>query len=328
MHKRVLGNSGIEVSAIGLGCMGMSEFYGPSEDSASLATLEFALASGVTLFDSADTYGVGHNEELLGRFIRGKRDRVVVATKCGIVREKGKYERRIDTSPAYIKSACEASLGRLGIDTIDLYYLHRLSADVAIEDSVGALADLVKAGKIRSIGLCEVSARTLARAHAVHPVSAVQSEYSLWTRDPEAEVLPACRERNVAFVAYSPLGRGFLTGRIASTEGMADNDFRRSNPRFQAENIARNARLLEAVQGVADRHGCKTGQIALAWLLAQGEDIIPIPGTRRQSYLAENVGSAEISLGADELGLLDDAFRPEAISGERYTPEGMKGVNA
>ncbi|ODT21816.1 MAG: aldo/keto reductase [Kaistia sp. SCN 65-12] len=328
MHKRVLGSSGIEVSAVGLGCMGMSEFYGPSEDSVSLATLEFALASGVTLYDSADTYGVGHNEELLGRFIRGKRDRVVVATKCGIVREKGKYERRIDTSPAYIRSACEASLKRLGTDTIDLYYLHRLSADVAIEESVGALADLVKAGKIRSIGLCEVSAKTLARAHAVHPVSAVQSEYSLWTRDPEAEILPACRVRNVAFVAYSPLGRGFLTGRITSTEGLADNDFRRSNPRFQAENIVCNARLLEAVSGVADRHGCKTGQVALAWLLAQGKDIIPIPGTRRQSYLAENVGSAEILLDTDDLGLLDGAFRPEAISGERYTPEGMKGVNA
>ena len=328
MHMRVLGNSGIEVSALGLGCMGMSEFYGPSEDSVSLATLEFALASGVTLYDSADTYGLGHNEELLGRFIRGKRDRIVVATKCGIVLEKEKYERRIDSSPAYIRSACEASLRRLGVEAIDLYYLHRLSADIAIEESVGALADLVKAGKIRSIGLCEVSPETLARAHTVYPVSAVQSEYSLWTRDPEAEILPACRERNIAFVAYSPLGRGFLTGRITSTEDLAGNDFRRSNPRFQAENMARNARLLEVVENVAGRHDCKPGQVALAWLLAQGTDIVPIPGTRRQSYLAENAASVDIRLSSDDLGLLAGAFHPAAISGERYTPEGMKGVNA
>lgn len=328
MDHRILGNSGIEVSSVGLGCMGMSEFYGPTNDDESLSTLEYALESGVTFYDSADTYGFGHNEQLLGRFIKGKRDRVVLATKCGIARKEGEYARRIDTSPDYVRSACDASLQRLGTDHIDLYYLHRINRDVPIEESVGALKDLVHAGKVRAIGLCEVSAETLHRAHAVHPVSAVQTEYSLWTRDPEQTVLPICRELGAAFVAYSPLGRGFLTGKIESTESLAENDFRRSNPRFQAGAMDVNKHLLTVVKTVADAHNCKPSQVALAWLLAQGNDIIPIPGTRRKTYLAENIGSVKIKLSPEELDSLAKAFRPDAIVGERYTVEGMKGLNA
>jgi len=328
MKKRILGNSNIEVSELGLGCMGMSEFYGPTDDEQSLDTLEHAFDIGVTLYDTADTYGIGHNEELLGRFARGKRDKLVLATKCGIVRQKGKYERSIDTSPAYIKSACEASLKRLETDVIDLFYLHRLNPNVQIEESVGALADLIADGKIKSYGLCEVSEKTLRRAHAVHPVSALQTEYSLWTRDPEQGILAVCRELNAAFVAYSPLGRGFLTGKLTDTKELAEGDFRASNPRFQDENLARNTRLLDSVKEIAAAHGCTAGQVALAWLLAQGRDIIPIPGTRRRKYLDENVAAADVELSQGDLATLDTAFGEGAVSGERYTVEGMKGVNA
>ncbi len=328
MKTRTLGNSNIEVSALGLGCMGMSEFYGESDDVDSLATLERALELGVTLYDTADTYGIGHNEELLGRFITGKRDKVVIATKCGIIREKGKYERKIDSSPAYIRSACEASLKRLGTDVIDLYYLHRINPEVPIEESVGAVADLIAAGKIKSYGLCEVSATTLRRAHTVHDVAALQTEYSLWSREPEDELLSVCRELNTAFVAYSPLGRGFLTGTLTDTDELSKGDFRISNPRFEKENLARNSKLLKAVTDIASAHTCTLSQIALAWLLNRGPNIIPIPGTRRQRYLQENVESIAVKLTEANLAELDNVFKRGAVSGDRYTAEGMKGLNA
>ncbi|MCB1465939.1 MAG: aldo/keto reductase [Rhizobiaceae bacterium] len=305
--------------------MGMSEFYGLTDDTTSLEVLTRALDLGVTFFDTADTYGFGHNEELLGKGLRSRTD-VVVATKCAIVRERGRYERRLDTSPAYIKSSCEASLKRLGRETIDLYYLHRIDGVTPIEESVGALAELIDAGKIRAYGLCEVSGDTLRRAHRVHPVSALQMEYSLWTRDAEAEILPSCRELDVTFVAYSPLGRGFLSGAIDKPGDFEAGDFRAANPRFQKENLTKNLELLNSVKAIASRHGCMPGQVALAWLLAQGKDIVPIPGTKRVPYLEENVAAASVNLGEDDLAHLRSAFAH--VAGERYTPEGMKGVNA
>ena len=328
MERRQLGGSGIAVSALGLGCMGMSEFYGAADDAQSLATLERALELGVTLFDTADMYGSGHNEQLLGGFLKSRRERVVLATKFGIVRTPGSYERTIDTSPAYVVRACEASLKRLGVDTIDLYYAHRLSSEVPVEDTVGAMAGLVKAGKVRALGLSEVSAATLARAHAIHPIAAVQSEYSLWTRDPEAEILPACRRLGVSFVAYSPLGRGLLTGAIAKDTALAEGDFRRISPRFQGDNLEANLRLVEAVKALAAEKGATPGQLALAWLLAQGRDVIPIPGTKRLRYLEEDVAAAALALSAADLAALDHALPPGAAAGDRYPPAGMKGLNA
>ncbi|MGE5477853.1 MAG: aldo/keto reductase [Bacteroidales bacterium] len=328
MEQRKIGGSGLAVSALGLGCMGMSEFYGPTDEAQSLATLERAFELGVTHYDTADMYGSGHNERLLARFLAGKRDRVVIATKFGIVREPGQYARSIDTSPAYVRKACEASLQRLGIDTIDLYYAHRRNPEIPIEETVGAMAELVKEGKVRALGLSEVSAATLRRAHAVHPIAAVQSEYSLWTRDPEAEILPACRELGVSFVAYSPLGRGMLTGAITKADDLAANDFRRMNPRFQGANLDANLHLVDKVRELAAAKGCTAGQVALAWLLAQGGDILPIPGTKRIKYLEDNVGAASIRLAADELARLDAALPPGAAVGQRYPEEGMKGLNA
>lgn len=327
MQQRDLGKSGLKVSALGLGCMGMSEFYGPTDEAQSLATLERAVELGVTHFDTADMYGAGHNETLLGRFLKGRRDKVVLATKFGIVRKPGEYARTIDTSPAYVKSACEASLKRLGIEVIDLYYAHRRNPDIPIEDTVGAMADLVRQGKVRALGLSEVSAATLRRAHAVHPIAAVQSEYSLWTRDPEAEVLPACRALGVSFVAYSPLGRGMLTGAIAKPDDLAEGDFRRLSPRFQADNLAVNLHLVGKVQELAARKGCSAGRVALAWLLAQGPDILPIPGTKRITYLEDNVAAAAITLAPADLAFLAEALPPGAAAGERYPAEGMKGLN-
>ncbi len=326
MEERSIGGH-LTVSALGLGCMGMSEFYGATDDAQSLATLERAFELGVTHYDTADMYGVGHNESLLARFLPGKRDRVVVATKFGIVRKPGEYARRIDTSPAYVREACEASLKRLNIETIDLYYAHRLNTDIPVEDTVGALADLVTAGKIRAIGLCEVSAATLRKAHAVHPIAAVQSEYSLWTRDVEDSVLPACRALGTALVAYAPLGRGMLTATVDRAQ-LADNDFRRLSPRFQGDNFDANQRLVDAVKELAEAKGRKPGQIALAWLLAQGPDILPIPGTKRIAYLEENVGAASVTLTAEELARLSDALPRGAAAGDRYPAEGMKGLNA
>jgi len=326
MKRRNLGRSGRDVSAIGLGCMGMSEFYGPSDDAQSLDTLAAALDLGIDFFDTADTYGHGHNEELIGRFLAGRRDKVFLATKFAIVRKPGSQERRIDNSPAYVRQACEASLKRLGIETIDLYYAHRRDPAVPIEDTVGAMAALVKAGKVRFLGLSEVSPATLRRAHAVHPITAVQSEYSLWSREPEKEVLATCRELDIAFVAYSPLGRAFLTGAIASTEALAPDDFRRANPRFAADAFARNKALTDRLAEFARGRGATSAQISLAWLLAKQPHVVPIPGTRRRTYLAENAAAAEIALSPAEVAKLDALFPPGAAAGERYTPAGMASI--
>ncbi len=328
IETRRIGESGLLVSAIGLGCMGMSEFYGPTDDRESLATLERAFDAGVSLYDTADIYGFGKNEELLGGFLKGRREQVRVATKFGIVRNPGAYERRIDNTPAYVRAACEASLRRLGTDCIDLYYIHRISRDTPIEESMAALARLVDEGKIRAIGLSEVSPATLCAAHAVHPVAAVQSEYSLWTRDPEQALLPVCRELGVSFVAYSPLGRGFLTGRLTSPSDLDEKDFRRSNPRFEGENLAHNRAIAETMSRLAGEKGCTAAQLAIAWLLAQGPDIIPIPGTRRVRYLEENLGALDVQLTADDLSRIAAALPPGIAAGERYTEEGMKGLNA
>jgi aryl-alcohol dehydrogenase-like predicted oxidoreductase len=327
MDRRSLGQDGTTVSAIGLGCMGMSEFYGPRDDAQSLDTLAAALEHGVDLLDTADMYGAGHNEELVGRFLTGRRDQVVLATKFGIVREPGRYERRVDNSPAYIRAAAEASLRRLGTDVIDLYYMHRRNTDVPVEDAVGAMADLVRAGKVRQIGLSEVSVETLRRAHAVHPIAAVQSEYSLWTRDPERNgMIEACRELGTTFVAYSPLGRAFLAGAVTDTSSLAADDFRRINPRFADDALAQNRRLAEALSDFAFDLGAKPGQVALAWLLSKHGHVVPIPGTKRRAYLTENAAAASIRLTAEQVAALDALFAPEAIAGGRYNEEGMKGV--
>ncbi|HEU4846251.1 MAG TPA: aldo/keto reductase [Burkholderiaceae bacterium] len=325
MEQRKIGE--LTVSALGLGCMGMSEFYGAADDVQSLATLEAAWEAGVTLYDTADAYGCGHNEQLLARFLRGKHGRARVATKCGLVREPGKYERRIDNSAAYIRQACEASLTRLGVERIDLYYLHRLNlAQAPLEESLGALAGLVREGKIGAIGLCEVSAATLRRAAALHPVAAVQSEYSLWTREPEQGVLQACREVGAAFCAYSPLGRGFLTGAFAGTRD--DADFRSFNPRFTGDNLRINERIVARVRALAGDKGCSPAQLALAWLLAQGDDIVPIPGTKRVAYLHDNLGALDVRLSAADCARIAAVLPPGMASGERYSEAGMAGLDA
>lgn len=327
MDRRSLGQDGTTVSAIGLGCMGMSEFYGPRDDAQSLDTLAAALEHGIDFLDTADMYGSGHNEELVGRFLKGRRDQVVLATKFGIVREPGVAGRRIDNSPAYIRAAAEASLKRLGTDVIDLYTMHRRNTDVPVEDAVGAMAELVQAGKVRQIGLSEVSVETLRRAHAVHPIAAVQSEYSLWTRDPERNgVLAACRDLGTTFVAYSPLGRAFLAGAVTDTSSLAADDFRRVNPRFADEALAQNNRLVEALGDLAFDLGAKPAQVALAWLLAKHGNVVPIPGTKRRAYLAENAAAAAIRLTAGQVAALDTLFAPEAIAGARYSEEGMRGL--
>ena len=321
-------------SRMGLGCMGMSEFYGATDDAQSMETLETAFAHGVTWFDTADSYGAGHNEELLGRFLRGKRERVRIATKFGLVRAKGSYERRVDNSPAYIREACEASLARLGVDHIDLYYMHRLNLEqTPLEDSIGALGELVRQGKIGAIGLCEVSPATLRRAAAIHPIAAVQSEYSLWTRDPEDGVLQACADLGAMFCAYSPLGRGFLTGKVAELQ---EGDFRKLSPRFADENLQTNQRIADIVQRIAHEIGrtraCTPAQLALAWLLAQGDahgcEVVPIPGTKRSAYLLENLGALRVQLTGAELEGINAALPAGMAAGARYPQEGMKGVNA
>lgn len=326
MQQRALGPSGHTVSALGLGCMGMSEFYGAHDDSQSLDLLVAALERGIDFFDTADMYGAGHNETLLGRFLKGRRERVTLATKFGIVREPGVYARRIDNSPAYIASACEASLKRLGVDTIDLYYCHRRNPEVPIEDTVGAMAELVRAGKVRMLGLSEVSAETLRRAHAVHPITAVQSEYSLWTRDPEDGMLQTCRELGITFVAYSPLGRAFLTGTVTDTSALAENDFRRHNPRFQGEALEANKQLAAQLGEFAAAHSATAAQVALAWLLAKAPHVVPIPGTRRLTYLEQNIAATRLALTPEDIVTLDQLFAPGKVQGERYSVEGMKGL--
>ncbi|SNY93593.1 Predicted oxidoreductase [Cohaesibacter sp. ES.047] len=329
MKRRKL-SEGFEVSALGLGCMGMSEFYGPRDDETSLKVLGEAVSRGVDFLDTADMYGPHHNEELLGHFLSqsGTRAQLKIATKFGIVRKPGEYARSLDMSPAYARRACEASLKRLGVERIDLYYVHRVNSNQDIEDTMGELSRLVEEGKIDRIGLCEVSAATLRRAHAVHPVTALQTEYSLWSRGVEAEILPACRELGIGFVPYSPLGRGFLTGRFQQAEKFGDGDSRSFLPRFQETALRQNMRIVEAVQTIAHQKGCTSGQVALAWLLAQGDDIVPIPGTKRLSYLIENVAASSVNLTASDLQTLDDILSTIPVTGERYTEEGMKGVNA
>ncbi len=318
----------LEVSALGLGCMGMSEFYGPRDDEESIRVLHRAADLGTNFYDTADMYGQHHNEELLGRFLKERKSDAVIATKFGIVREGKAYARNIDNSPEYAKKSCEGSLRRLGVERIDLYYVHRVEQDRPIEEVMGALAELVREGKIGHIGLCEVSAATLRRAHAVHPVAAIQTEYSLWTRDVEDEILPVCGELGVGFVPYSPLGRGFLTGSFdAGTEFQAD-DFRGKLPRFTGENLDANQEIVAVVKEMAAEKGCTAAQLALAWLLAQEEWIVPIPGTKRLKYLEENIAAAELELTGAEKHALSEAVGSRAVAGARYTEEGMKGVNA
>lgn len=327
LPRRVLGRDGLTVSAIGLGCMGMSDFYGPSEESTNLAVLHHAIDIGVNFLDTADMYGVGSNETLLGKILSERRDEIVLATKFGNVRAANGDYLGVNGHPDYVASACDASLQRLGIDCIDLYYQHRVDRTVPIEDTVGAMARLVEAGKVKYLGLSEASAATIRRAAAVHPIAALQSEYSLWTRDMETEILPTCRELGIGFVAYSPLGRGFLTGTIANADTLADNDWRRQNPRFQGDNATSNSTLVEAVAAIAQARGCTTAQLALAWLLGQGDDIVPIPGTRRITRLDENAGAAAIVLTADEIASIDAVLASHDVAGMRYPAMSMGSLN-
>ncbi len=327
MQQRKLGSQGLVVSALGLGCMGMSEFYAGRDDAESLATIGKALALGITFLDTADAYGPHTNERLVGQAVKGRRDRFVIATKFGNVRGADGSWAGISGRPDYVKAACDASLARLGVDRIDLYYQHRVDPDVPIEDTVGAMADLVKAGKVRFLGLSEAAPATIRKAHATHPISALQTEYSLWTRDPEDEILATCRELGIGFVAYSPLGRGFLSGRFKKPEDLPADDYRRNNPRFQGENFSRNLALAGAVQAMAREKKCTPSQLALAWVLAQGEDVVPIPGTKRRRYIEENAKATEVVLSPEELRRVDRAIPRNSASGLRYPEAGMKRVN-
>jgi len=326
MEKRTLGSTGLQVSAVGLGCMGMSEFYGPHDEAESIAVIHKAIDLGVIFLDTADIYGIGHNEELVGRALRGYRNQVLLATKFGNVRGEDGAFLGVNGKPEYVRSACEASLRRLGVDVIDLYYQHRVDPDTPIEDTVGAVAELVHEGKVRFLGLSEAGPQTIRRAHQVHAIAALQTEYSLWTRDPEGEILPVTRELGIGFVAYSPLGRGFLTGQIKQIGDLAPDDWRRNSPRFQGENFQRNLELVTEIGSLAREKKCTHSQLALAWVLAQGTDVVPIPGTKRTRYLEENVAAAQVRLNAEELARIDRVFPLGAASGSRYPEAAMKAV--
>ncbi len=327
MDRRKLGGEGLEVSALGLGCMGMSEFYGTGDEDEATATIHRAIELGVTFLDTADMYGPFTNERLVGRAIADRRDEVVLATKFGNEREEDGTMLGVNGRPDYVRKACDASLRRLGVDHIDLYYQHRLDPDTPVEETWGTMKDLVDAGKVRYLGISEAAPETIRKAHSVHPITALQTEYSLWSRDVEDEILPTCRELGIGFVPYSPLGRGFLTGQIQSPDDFDEDDFRRGSPRFQGENFRKNLDLVERAREISSEKGVTPGQLALAWLLARGRDVVPIPGTKRRKYLEENVGSLDVELTEEDLRRIEEAAPAGAAAGERYPEAGMQTVN-